>query len=87
MRPDEKQREDIFNEFFEDLRLNSEQITQLIKMTGPSEGKTYGYTYSDLINRLIPNAILEAYPDKPLDFSCICRALKITIPTEPFEEF
>lgn len=86
MRPDEKQRGGIFNKFFEDLKLNPEQITELVKATGPSEGKTYGYTYSDLINRLIPNAILEAFPDKPLDFNCIVRALKITIPTEPFEQ-
>ncbi|MDP3732042.1 MAG: ATP-binding protein [Candidatus Omnitrophota bacterium] len=87
IRPGKKEREDIFNEFFADLKLSSEQITQLVKMTGPTEGKTYGYTYSDLINRLIPNAILEAFPDKPLDFNCISQAFKITIPTEPFEEF
>lgn len=84
-RPDEQQRKDIFNKFFGELKLQPKQINDLVELTGSAKDRSYGYTFSDLINRLIPNAVLEAFPNKPLDFECILNALKETTPTTPFK--
>ena len=38
------------------------EIAELARLTGDADGLGYGYTYSDLTTRLIPNAVLDALP-------------------------
>ena len=51
------------------------------------EGKRWKqYTYSDLVNRVIPNAVFASFPDKPMSFEAFEKSVLTTIPTRPFEE-
>lgn len=84
-RPNKQQRKDIFNKYFGDLKLQPKQINDLVRLTGPTKDRSYEYTFSDLVNSLILNAVLEAFPDKPLDYRCILNALAKTTPTAPFK--
>ena len=83
-RPDTEQRTALLLRAFDDAGFSAEQIAELATLTGPTDGRAYGYTYSDLTTRLIPNAVLDALPDKPLDSTRVAALAKQTPPTAPF---
>lgn len=53
-------------------------------MTGDNEVRPYGFSYSDLIIRVIPHSVLSAYPNKALSFAIIREAIIVNKPTPPF---
>lgn len=85
-RPDEKQRKHIFEIYTKDIKLNSGDIQELVDLTGPSKKCSYGFSYSDLINKVIPIAIFGCYPDKPFSFNALKEAILNTKATKPFDE-
>ena len=45
--------------------IDDRTLGELVTLTGP-RGEQPGFTYSDLTQRLVPSAIMAAFPDKPL---------------------
>ena len=85
-RPNDNQRGAVLTPLLRGLVFAPAQVTALVSATGAKRGKAYGFTYSDLTQRLLPTIILDAYPDGPVDPQ---RALSIAQemePTPPFEE-
>jgi len=85
-RPDENQREAVLSDVLHQLGFTSEQLKSLVKATGPIGKREYGFTFSDLTQRLIPAIVLDAYPTQAINPK---RALEITHtiePTPPFKE-
>ena len=68
-----------------DLDLSKEEWDRLVRLTGARDGRSYGFTYSDIADRLVRNAVLTAFPDKPLSFAILEHLASETIPTRPFE--
>ena len=65
--------------------ISDEQIAEMAETIGGREGEC-GFTYSDIVQRLIPAIILDAYPDAPVRFE---RAVEIAVgmkPTPPFQQ-
>ncbi len=85
-RPNQEQLKKMFEMYFEDIGLTSGQIAELVKLAGSTEARKYGFTYSDIVNKVVPNAIMKAYPDNPLTFENLLNAVKDTQPTPPFKE-
>lgn len=85
-RPNLKQRYEVFQKYFGDIALTPKEIAILAKVTGENEKYSYGFTYSDLLTRVIPQSILHAYPDKPLTFDIIEQAIQSIKPSAPFVE-
>lgn len=83
-RPNYEQRLDVFYKYFSDLQLKPSEFNVLAQMTGDNELRPYGFTYSDLITRIIPHSVLSAYPDRELSFDVIQEAIKNIKPTPPF---
>ena len=52
----------------------SQEINEIVEITGSQEGREYGFTYSDLMQRFIPTIILDAYPNKAVSGA---RAIEI----------
>jgi len=84
-RPTDDLRERVLSEAFADLGISATQLRELVTLTGPRAGRSYGYTFSDLTARLIPGAVLASFPDRPLTFETI-RDEAERPPTPPFEE-
>lgn len=85
-RPNDAQRRIVIQNSFEQLGFSQPQIDALVKSTGPGKNCEYGFTFSDLTQRLIPAIVLDAYPSQPVDPT---RALDIALamkPTPPFQE-
>lgn len=83
-RPDESQRAAVLAAALESAGIDDKQMADLAARTGPTNGRAYGYTYSDLRMRLIPAAILAAFPDRPLTYELVLKVLEKQPPTPPF---
>jgi AAA+ superfamily predicted ATPase len=85
VRPNDDQRRAVLQTCLADAGVTDMEIDQLVTLTG-SNGRSYGYTYSDLVQRIVPAAVLAAYPDRPLTVDMVVAAIEQNPPTKPFSE-
>ena len=81
-RPNDEQRGELLRRAFGGI-LTREHYDELVRRTGPADGRP-GYSFSDIAQRLVPNILLEAFPDRPVDFETALSVLRATKPTVPF---
>lgn len=85
-RPNEVQRHKVLEAPLKELGIADNEIKQLVELTGATGGRDYGFTYSDLLQRLIPTIILNAYPAKAVSGNDAIRIAEDMIPTPVFQE-
>jgi AAA+ superfamily predicted ATPase len=83
-RPNDIQRSELLRSLLAGTKITADQIAELVRLTGPVNGRDYGYTYSDLVNKVVPAGVIAAYPDRPLTADGITAALANHPPTRPF---
>ncbi|MCA0383634.1 MAG: AAA family ATPase [Bacteroidetes bacterium] len=86
-RPSKDQRLNVLNGPLQELGFNLKDVEEIVEMTGESKEFEYGFTFSDLTQRLIPSIILDAYPDKNVTPTRAKEIAKGIIPTSPFKEY
>lgn len=64
--------------------LDDGQYRELARRTGP-DANDCGFSFSDITQRLIPSILLEAFPDRPVDFGLTLSVLGRIEPTPPFD--
>jgi len=84
-RPSKEQRKRFLEKPLAEFGLEDNEIGEIVDLTGSTES-SYGFTYSDLAQRLIPNIILDAFPDKKISFKSICDVIASINPTKPFND-
>ena len=83
-RPSDEQRESLLRNAFGNI-FDERQYREFVRLTGPDRsGRDYGYTFSDVTQRFIPNLLLEAFPDCPVTFKLVKSLLDQLEPTVPF---
>ena len=85
-RPDEAQRLAFLKPVLEELEFTPQQIHALVTATGATHGRSYGYTYSDLAQRLLPGLVLAAYPSRAISYDLAKDVVEHHPPTPPFKE-
>lgn len=85
-RPDTEQRFSVLNTPLSQLGFSKPQINSIVEATGPNGDRKYGFTFSDLIQRLIPAIVLDAYPSKAIEPERALRVAHRIEPTPPFQE-
>lgn len=86
-RPDEAQRYTLLSNLLEGVTLNDDELSRLVALTGPVDGRDFGYTYSDVRQRLVPEAIiLGVTHNVPLSYQVLAEAIKRVQPTRPFTQ-
>lgn len=85
-RPTDEQRRAVLHDAFAPLGFTAREIDQLVKATGPLAGRDYGFTFSDLMQRLLPAIVLDAYPSRPVTGPRAVEIAAGVIPTPPFKE-
>ena len=85
-RPNDDQRYKVLEAPLKELGIGEDEIKQLVELTGATGERGYGFTYSDLIQRLIPTIILNAYPAKAVSGEEAIRIAGDMIPTSVFKE-
>jgi AAA+ superfamily predicted ATPase len=84
-RPSTDQRAAVLAADLHGAGFSTAQLRELAELTGPTNGRAQGFTYSDLRERLIPTAILRAYPHEALNFDDLARLAAEMAPTPSFE--
>ncbi|WP_228924565.1 MULTISPECIES: ATP-binding protein [Streptomyces] len=84
-RPDEQQRRTVLAAALHGTGIHPETLDKLVTITGPCPDRP-GYTYSDLTQRLIPAAILNAFPDRPVTDEDLLDLAELTQPSPVFTE-
>ncbi|GLZ29370.1 hypothetical protein Lesp02_15600 [Lentzea sp. NBRC 105346] len=84
-RPNDEQRRVVLTDALDGTGISSAAVAKLVAATG-SVDRQAGFTYSDLTQRLIPAAILAAFPDKPLTEDILFAIARDLQPTPEFRE-
>lgn len=85
-RPSAEARRSVLFTPLKELGFSDIDIQTIVEMTGPRHDSDHGFTFSDLVQRLLPALILDAYPATAVNPK---RAIVITenlLPTPPFKE-
>jgi len=85
-RPNDEQRRYVLWKYLGGLGFSDEQINKLVAATGPLDERDYGFTFSDLTQRLLPSIVLDAYPEKPVEAKRVLEIAREMLPTPPFKE-
>ncbi len=85
-RPTREQCAALLMKFLGDIGMNTETANQIAEQCVPHGALGYGYTYSDLTQKVLPAVLLAAFPDKQITVDSVIEVIKDTPPTEPFRE-
>ena len=86
-RPSEEQRRFVLTNRLEPIGLGRHHVDALVTATGPQRGaRDYGFTFSDLTQRLLPAIVLDAYPSKPVAGARAVEIARAMLPTPPFRD-
>jgi AAA+ superfamily predicted ATPase len=83
-RPSAEQRKSVLEQTLAPFGLDNGTIEKIVEITGETSEKTYGFSFSDISQRLVPSIILDAFPNKPVTKQ---RAIEVALsiqPTPPF---
>ena len=85
-RPDDEAREELLRRSFKGVQLSDKDVKEVVWLTGPQDGRTYGCTYSDLRQRFVPTAVLNAVEGGgPIIGERLIALARDFVPTRPFE--
>ena len=86
-RPNDEQRRFVLSSRLEALGLNRQHVDAMVAATGPQRGtRDYGFTFSDLTQRLLPSIVLDAYPSNAVDGARAVELARGMVPTPPFRD-
>jgi len=85
-RPTYEQRKAVLRPILESMYFTENELESMTEATGKRSENFYGFTYSDLIQRLLPTIILDAYPNQKVDPKRALQIAQNMQPTPPFQE-
>lgn len=86
-RPSDDQRLLVLSSRLEPLGVGRAHIDRLVGATGPQRGsRDYGFTFSDLTQRLLPTIVLDSYPSRPVEGARALEIASAMSPTPPFRD-
>jgi AAA+ superfamily predicted ATPase len=86
-RPDADQRRTLLTRLLDGFGLSAAEIDKVVDLTGTHAHCTYGSTYSDLRQRLVPGVVLDAFRDNvPITGARVVAFAETFAPTRPFRE-
>jgi len=85
-RPNEEQRLDVLARRLSGAGFSQNDLKALAAATGEQPKRPYGFTYSDITQRLLPLVVLDAYPDGPIRPKRAIELAQAMLPTPPFKD-
>lgn len=85
-RPTREQRLVVLKSGLAGSGFSDRDLGHLADATGEVDGRHFGFTYSDLTQRLIPTLVPDAFPERAIIGSRAVEIAKDLKPTPPFRE-
>lgn len=87
-RPTEDRIREVLSSEFGGIDMKDQDLEKLSTALGPHNGRPYGCSYSDLRQRFVPDAVLDAMrKDQPLTVARLIELAASFQPTRPFSAF
>lgn len=80
-RPSEEERIELFTKSLEGTPLNTTELKELAKLTGPEMNDGLGYSFSDIRLRVLPEAIAKCFPETALSFGILKETISQVKPS------
>ncbi|MDN3654051.1 ATP-binding protein [Ferruginibacter paludis] len=80
-RPDENERKELFTKTLDGTGIKDKEFDKLVELTGPDKNNGLGYSFSDLTLKILPEAVAESFPNKPLSFEVLENVIKRVKPS------
>jgi AAA+ superfamily predicted ATPase len=85
-RPGDADRRELLRRSFDGVHLDGRDLDEIVRLTGDNNGRGYGSTYSDLRQRFVPTAVLQAVDRRePITGQQLISIAKEFEPTRPFD--
>lgn len=84
-RPNATQRLEVLQRRLGTVGFTLADINALVDATGENALRPYGFTYSDITQRLLPAIVLDAYPSGPILPVRAIELARTIVPTPPFK--
>jgi AAA+ superfamily predicted ATPase len=85
-RPGDAERRALLALSFDGVDIADADMKMVVKLTGHTDGRAYGCTYSDLRQRFVPTAVLRAVEaGEPITGPALVELAKTFVPTRPFD--
>jgi SpoVK/Ycf46/Vps4 family AAA+-type ATPase len=75
-RPTDAERKELFSKNLGALKLPPEQLQILSDLTSPEQNNNLGHSFSDIMLKILPEAIAMSFPDRPLTFEILCETIR-----------
>ena len=75
-RPNLEERIELFARNLDGVKLTEGQLQELSKLTGPETNDNLGYSFSDIMLKILPEAIAASFPDTALTFEILRNTIK-----------
>jgi AAA+ superfamily predicted ATPase len=85
-RPTAEQRHAVLALSLGKLGFSRSQIDAVVTATGAQDGRGYGFTFSDITQRLLPAIVLDAYPTNGVSVAHALEIAQAMVPTPPFQD-
>lgn len=85
-RPDDTQRAEVLKVRLGPIGFSTSDIRALVAATGAQSKRAFGFTYSDLTQRLLPAIVLDAYPTAAITPARALEVAHSILPTPPFKD-
>jgi ATPase family associated with various cellular activities (AAA) len=83
-RPNDAQRGELFGAALAGAGLGAASLDELVRLTGPRDGRSYGCTFSDLRQRFLVEVVLDSLDRGPLNGERMVALAAEFVPTPPF---
>ncbi len=74
-RPTDEERIELFENNLKGINLNPDQFQELSKLSSPEQNNNLGHSFSDIMLKILPEAIATCFPDKELTFEILCNTI------------
>ncbi|OGG01395.1 hypothetical protein A2Z33_02535 [Candidatus Gottesmanbacteria bacterium RBG_16_52_11] len=86
-RPNETQRYALLKTYLSGTGIEDADLQLIAKLTGENKQRSYGYTFSDLTQNLLPALVFETYPNDMITKDIVFRLTEKIVPTPPLNEW
>jgi hypothetical protein len=86
LRETDAQRRELLERALEGAGIVGDDLDEIVRLTGARDGRGYGCTFSDLRQRFIVDAVLDALDRGPLQAERLVELASAFVPTPPFGE-
>lgn len=85
-RPTDEARRQLLERGLEGTGIGGEDLAELVRLTGPRDGRAYGCTFSDLRQRFLVEVVLDSLVRGPVRGEHLVAMAAEFVPTPPFGE-